>query len=148
MTIVSHNIHIWVKYGHETKVFFSTKIFIINLLFSLSPFFPFVAFFLTHWGQEKITAIFQMTFWNSFLCIQIVLFRFKFQQNLFLIAQKNIWQHWLTWWLCTKQVISLCNNQGLVYWYVNLLQCIIVTFIQGNTNGIFFPKRISHNEML
>ena len=48
---------------------------------------------LTHWGPDKMTAIFQTTFLNSCLII-IHKFRLKFLWSLFPRIQLTIFQHW------------------------------------------------------
>ena len=51
--------------------------------------------FLTHWGRDKIAAIFQTTFSKSFSYMNIVEFWFKFHWNVFPMVQLTIIQHWL-----------------------------------------------------
>ena len=48
----------------------------------------------THWGQDKMVAIFQTTFSNVFSWMKIYTFRLKFQWSLFLSVQLTIFQHW------------------------------------------------------
>ena len=49
---------------------------------------------LTHWGWDKMAAIFQTTFSNGFSWIKIYEFRLKFHWSLFLGIQLTIFQHW------------------------------------------------------
>ena len=49
---------------------------------------------LTHASLDKMAAIMQMTFSNTFSCKEIVLFRFKFNWNLFPSFQLIIFYHW------------------------------------------------------
>ena len=51
-------------------------------------------FLLTHWGRDKMAAIFQTTFSNGFLWIKIHEFRLTFHWSLFLRLQLTIFQHW------------------------------------------------------
>ena len=48
---------------------------------------------LTHWGQDKMVDIFQMTFSNGLSSLKIVVFWFKFHWNMFPRAQLTIIQH-------------------------------------------------------
>ena len=49
---------------------------------------------LSHWGRDKMAAIFQTTFWNGFSWMKMYKFRLKFHWNLFLWVQLTIFQHW------------------------------------------------------
>ena len=49
---------------------------------------------LTHWGRDKMAAIFQTTFSNGFSWMKMFEFRFKFHWSLFLRVQSIIFQHW------------------------------------------------------
>ena len=49
---------------------------------------------LTHWGWDKMTAIFQTTFSNAFSWIKMYEFRLGFHWSLFLRVQLIIFQHW------------------------------------------------------
>ena len=49
---------------------------------------------LTHWGRDKMAAIFWMTFSNVFSSMKMYLFRLSFHWNLFLRVQLRIFQHW------------------------------------------------------
>ena len=49
---------------------------------------------LTHWGQKKMAAIWQMLFSNSFCNEMFVLFQLKFHWNLFPWVQSTTSRHW------------------------------------------------------
>ena len=49
---------------------------------------------LTHWGWDKMDAIFQTTFSNAFSWMKIYEFRLSFHWSLFLSVQLTIFQHW------------------------------------------------------
>ena len=49
---------------------------------------------LTHWGRDKMAAIFRTTFSNAFSWMKIYEFRLRFHWNLFLRVQLTIFQHW------------------------------------------------------
>ena len=49
---------------------------------------------LTHWGRDKMDAIFQTTFSNAFSCMKMYEFRWRFHWSLFLGFQLTISQHW------------------------------------------------------
>ena len=49
---------------------------------------------LTHWGRDKMTAIFQTTFWNGFSWMKMYFYRLKFHWNLFLRVKLTIFRHW------------------------------------------------------
>ena len=49
---------------------------------------------LTHWGREKIAAIFQTTFSNAFSSVKMYEFPIRFHWGLFPIAKLTIFQHW------------------------------------------------------
>ena len=49
---------------------------------------------LTHWGRDKMAAIFQTTFSNAFYWMKLYEFRLKFHWSLFLRVQLTISQHW------------------------------------------------------
>ena len=77
----------------------------------------------THWGWDKMAAIFQTTFSNEFCWMKILKFRLEFHWSLFPRIQFIICQHWFRQWLGAGQVTSHYLNQWwLVYWriYVSL----------------------------
>ena len=49
---------------------------------------------LTHWGRDKMAAIFQMRLWNVFSLIKMYNFLLRFHWSLFLRVQLTIFQHW------------------------------------------------------
>ena len=49
---------------------------------------------LTHWGRDKMAAIFQTTFPNEFSWLKMYEYRVKFHWSLFLRVQLIISQHW------------------------------------------------------
>ena len=49
---------------------------------------------LTHWGWDKMAAIFQTTFSNAFSWIKMFKFRLIFHWSLFPRVQLTIFQHW------------------------------------------------------
>ena len=51
-------------------------------------------FKLSHWGQNKIAAISQTTFWNACSWMEMHEFRSKFHWNLFLRVQLKIFKYW------------------------------------------------------
>ena len=50
---------------------------------------------LTHWGRDKMAAIFQTTIWNAFSWMKMYAFRLSFHWSLFPRDQLTIFQHWL-----------------------------------------------------
>ena len=49
---------------------------------------------LTHWGRDKMAAIFRATFSNAFSWMKIYEFRLRFHWSLFTRVQLTIFQHW------------------------------------------------------
>ena len=49
---------------------------------------------LTHWGRDKVAAIFQTPFSNAFSWMEMYEFRLKFHWSLFPMVQLRIFQHW------------------------------------------------------
>ena len=49
---------------------------------------------LTHWGQDKMAAIFQTSHSNAFSWMKMSVFRLNFHWSLFLRVQLTIFQHW------------------------------------------------------
>ena len=71
---------------------------------------------LTHWGQDKMAAIFQTTVSNGFSLMKMYEFRLKFHWSLFPRVQLTIFQHWFRKWLGAVQATSHYLNQWwLVY---------------------------------
>ena len=50
---------------------------------------------LTHWGRDKMAAIFQTTLSNAFSWMKMLEFRLKYHWSLFLRFEFTIFQHWL-----------------------------------------------------
>ena len=74
---------------------------------------------LTHWGRDKMDAIFQTTFSNGYSWMKIYEFRMKFHWSLFLRFQLTIFQHWFRWWLDADQATSHYLNQWwIVCWRI------------------------------
>ena len=74
---------------------------------------------LTHWGRDKMAAIFQTTFSNAFSSMEMIEFRLKLHWMLFLRVQSTISQHWFRKWLGAVQATSHYLNQWfLVYWRI------------------------------
>ena len=49
---------------------------------------------LTHWGRDKMAAIFQTTFWNAFSWMKMCDFLLRFHLTLFPMVKLTIFQHW------------------------------------------------------
>ena len=49
---------------------------------------------LTHWGRDKMAAIFRTTFSNAFSWMKMLEFRLRNHWNLFLMFELTISQHW------------------------------------------------------
>ena len=74
---------------------------------------------LTQWGWDKMDAIWQTTFSNTFSCKKLFEFRLKFHWSLLLRVQLLIFHHWFRQWLGAGQVTSHCMHQWLlVYWCI------------------------------
>ena len=72
---------------------------------------------LTHWGRDKMAAIFQTTFSNVFSWIKMYELRLTFHLSLFLEVQLTRFQHWFRWWLGTYLATSHYLKQWwLLYW--------------------------------
>ena len=56
--------------------------------------FHFTINILTHWGRDKMAAIFQTTFSNAFSWMKMHEFRLRFHWSLFLRLELTIFQHW------------------------------------------------------
>ena len=65
----------------------------------------------THWGRDKMAAIFQTTLWNGFSWMKMYEFRLTFHWSLFLGVQLTLFQHWFRWWLGADQATSHYLNQ-------------------------------------
>ena len=54
----------------------------------------FVSLLLTHWGRDKMAAISQTTFSNTFSWLKMYEFRLRFHWSLLLRVQLTIFHHW------------------------------------------------------
>ena len=75
------------------------------------------------WGRDKMVAIFQKTFSNTFSWMKMYEFQLRFHWSLFLRVKLTLLQHWFRLWLGADQATSHYLNQWwLVYWciYVSL----------------------------
>ena len=61
----------------------------------ITPPCPRVYGVLTHWGRDKMTAVFQTTFSTAFSWMKMDEFRLGFHWSLFLRFDLTIFQHWL-----------------------------------------------------
>ena len=76
-------------------------------------------YLLTHWGQEKMAAIFQTTFSNTFSSMKMYKFRLRFHWSLFPRVQLTIFQHLFRKWLGAVQATNHYLNQWwLIYWRI------------------------------
>ena len=74
---------------------------------------------LTHWGQDKMAAISQMTLSNAFSWMKMLEFRLRFHWSLFLRVQLTTIQHWFRQWLGAGQATSHYLNQWwLDHWRI------------------------------
>ena len=72
--------------------------------------------YLTHWGRDKMAAIWQTTLSIAFSWMKMLVFRLNFHWSLFLRVQLTIFQHWFRLWLGAVQTTSHYLNQWwLVY---------------------------------
>ena len=87
---------------------------------------------LTHWGRDKMAAIFQTTFSNAFSWMKMYKFRLRFHWNFFPRVQIIIFHHCFRWWLGASQATSHYLKQWwLVDWpmYASLdLNELIINF--------------------
>ena len=74
---------------------------------------------LTHWGRDKMAAIFQTTYSKAFSWMKMYKFWLKFHWSLFLRVQLTIIQHRFRKWLGADQATSHYLNQGWkIYWRI------------------------------
>ena len=59
---------------------------------------------LTFLNQNKTATYLQITFWNAFSWIKMIIFQSKCHCSLFWMVQLIISHHWFRWWFSTKQV--------------------------------------------
>ena len=78
------------------KGFYLTPIWTVTLRGNIWSFntLPVLGLFKTHWGREKMAAIFQTTFSYAFSWMKILKFRLRFHWSLFPRVQLTIFQHW------------------------------------------------------
>ena len=67
---------------------------------------------LTHWGRDKMAAIFHTTFSNVFSWMKMYELRTKFHWSLFQRFQLTIFQHWFKQWLVAWMAPSHSLNQS------------------------------------
>ena len=74
---------------------------------------------LTHWGQDKMAAIFQTRFSNAFSWMKMFEFLLKFHSSLFPRVQLTVFQHWFRQWLGADQATSHYLHQWwLDFWRI------------------------------
>ena len=71
----------------------------------------YILYSLTHWGRDKMAAIFPTTFSNAFSWKKMFEFRLKFHWSLFPRVQLTIFQHWFRLWFGAEQATSHYLNQ-------------------------------------
>ena len=81
---------------------------------------------LTHWGWDRMAAIFQRAFSNAFSWKKMYHFRLIFHWRLFTRVQLTLFQLWFRWWYSNGQVTSHYLNQ----WRPSLLMHICFTWPQ------------------
>ena len=80
--------------------------------------------FLTHWGRDKMAAIFQSTFWNAFSWMKMYEFCLRFHWSLLLRFELTIYQHW--------EVRSHWNPLRIYVWrYISIVQFITLVQIMA-----------------
>ena len=98
---------------------------------------------LTHWGRDKMDAIWQTMLSNALFWVKMLEFRLKFHWSLFLRVQLTIFQHWFWYWFGADQATSHYLNQWwLDYWRIyaslglNELRIVLTqnTFPMGQVN--------------
>ena len=101
---------------------------------------------LTHWGRDKMAAIFQTTFSNGFSWMKMFEFRLKFHWNLFLRVQLTISQHWFRQWLGDDQATSHYLNQ----WWWNCWRIYVLLGLNelNTASGTLWPNTSFQLEFL
>ena len=84
---------------------------------------------LTHWGRDKMAAIFRTTYSKAFSWMKIYKFLLRFHWSLFPRSQLTIFQYWFRLWLGASHAISHYLHQ----WW---LDYICVTRLQWVNNGL------------
>ena len=97
LKVVETYTHKWMMEVHTTS---SHSIMMSCLLSCCAMFQPmrtgktYIYVSLTHWGQDKMDAISQTTFWSALSWIKMFESRLKFHWSLILRVQVTIFQHW------------------------------------------------------
>ena len=78
---------------------------------SIPSIFDIWAPLLTHWGQDKMAAISQMTLSNAFSWMKIYAFWLRFHWSVFLRVKLTIFQLWFRYWLGADQATTHYLNQ-------------------------------------
>ena len=74
---------------------------------------------ITHWGRNKMAAIFADDIWKCIFFNEIIAYRFKFHWSLFPMLQLTIYKRWFRWWLGADLATSHYLNQWrLVHWRI------------------------------
>ena len=74
---------------------------------------------LTHWGRDKMAAIFQTIFSNAFSWMKMHELWLRFHWSLFLRVKLTIFQHWFRKWLSACQATNYyLNHWWLVSWRI------------------------------
>ena len=108
--------------------------------------------YLTHWGRDKMAAIYQTTFSNAFSWTKMYEFWLKFHWGLFVRVQLTIYQHWFwyyldQWWLDYQRIYAslglnelndndqvrsqfcTCHDSSAVVTCANFIPDLIITII-------------------
>ena len=95
--------------------------FVVKFHHDSSDGWKFGAQSLTHWGWDKMYAIFQSTYSNAFSWIKLYEFHWSFHWHLFLRFKLTKIQHWCRKWLGADQATSCYLGQWwLVYWHIHV----------------------------
>ena len=101
---------------------------------------------LTHWGGDKMSALFKTTFWNAVSWMKMYEFRLRFHWWLFLCLWLTIFRYWFRNWLGAgrRQAIiwtnvDLFNDLNVLTWHslVCKLACSSITVY---SNILFRPR--------
>ena len=79
---------------------------------------------LTHWGRDKMAAIFKTTFCNGFSWMEMYEFGVKFHWSLFLGVHLTTCQHWFRSWLGDKPLSEPMMVRLLTHICVNRPQWV------------------------
>ena len=98
----------------------------------------------THWGRDKMAAIFQTTFSNACSWMKMYEFRLRFHWSFFPRVKLTIFHNWFRWWLDVDQATSHYLNQWwLVYWHI----CITRHQWNKNWRYKFEVSNLFHHDM-